>query len=144
MMTRILGIDYSIDPGTGIVNIEQGTDMGNDGDVSHVELHPIFLRLLCEEAGLVGRPSTGLVPDSVVGRLCLIADRMDDLQQELIKLDLQPYSQPSDQGRVVLNDLDQLLCEMGISTEMRKERAAVEPKATGKPATAPGTTGSLL
>lgn len=140
-LTKIEGIAYTFDD-KGVVTIEQGYDMGNDGDVSRIELHPVLLRMLAEEAGLIGKPSAGLVPDSVVGRLCVIADRMDALQQELLKLDLLPYVQPSDLGGVVLSDLDQLLYEFGVSTEKRKDRAEADSKPAKSPE--PGTTGSLL
>ena len=142
-MNSILGINYRFDA-RGAVLIEQGYDQGNDGDVACIELHPIFLRLLAEEAGLVGKPSTGLVPDSVVARLCLIADRMDELQEELHKLDVQPYSQPWEMGRVVLNDLDQLLEELGFPAGERRGKPAAAATLPAKQGDGAGTTGSLL
>lgn len=140
-LTKIEGIAYHFDK-HGVATIEQGHDTGNDGDVSRIELHPIFLRLLAEEAGLVGKPSTGLVPDSVVARMCLIGDRLSTLHDDLLADDRQsqPFqtSEPYVLANLILEDLDQLLEEFGLPA--RGQGRTAPPAAD----TAPGTTVSLL
>jgi hypothetical protein len=69
-----------------------------------VELHPVHLQALMERA-----PRS-----SAVTRLCSIANRMIQLQEQLCDLDLQPYAQPYALGRVILDDLESLLKDFGL------------------------------
>lgn len=137
-MTSILGINYVFDE-RGVATIEQGYDMGNDGDVARIELHPIFLRLLAEEAGLVGKPSAGMVPDSVVARLCMLKERLSSLHGDLLADDrpTQPYqtSEPYVMAGLILEDLDQLVEEFGPRRDHATPSNASGSQVTPTPAT---------
>jgi hypothetical protein len=77
----------------------------HDGDSEHwVELHAVHIHALLEHAK----------SDSLINRLCLIAERMKSLQDQLIGIELQPYDQPSDMGSIILADLDMLIEDLGL------------------------------
>lgn len=99
-----------------------------DGNGTHwVEVHPAHLQALLE----------GRTPD-VLSRLLLITDRMEVLQDELKEIELQPYRQPDELGRVILEDLMQLLEDLGAPVDLvdpsigRKKETQQKP--TGNPA----------
>jgi hypothetical protein len=64
MMTKIYDLAYEIDG--EIINLEQ--DMGC-GEVSRVDLHPIHVRLLAEQIGILA-PSSNIESDRTIARLC--------------------------------------------------------------------------
>lgn len=76
MMTKIYDLAYEINGDT--INLEQ--DLGC-GEVSRVDLHPIHLRLLAEEAGLL--PSSNIEANRTIARLCrqmrVLFHRIDQL-----------------------------------------------------------------
>jgi len=77
MMTKIYDLAYEINGDT--ISLEQ--DMGC-GDVSRIDLHPIHLRLLAEEAGLLA-PSSNIEADRTIRLLCrqmrILFHRIDQL-----------------------------------------------------------------
>lgn len=77
MMTKIYDLAYEINGDT--INLEQ--DMGC-GEVSRIDLHPIHLRLLAEEVGILA-PSSNIEADRTIARLCrqmrILFDRINQL-----------------------------------------------------------------
>jgi hypothetical protein len=65
MMTQIYDLAYEVDE-QGDVQLEQDAGCG---EVSRVTLHPIHVRLLAEEAGLMA-PSSSVEADRTIARLC--------------------------------------------------------------------------
>jgi hypothetical protein len=78
MMTQIYDLDYEIDT-DGSINLEQDCGLG---EVSRITLHPIHLRLLAEEAGLV--PASDLQANRTIARL---SRQMRTLFQRIDQLD---------------------------------------------------------
>jgi hypothetical protein len=65
MMTQIYDLAYEVDE-QGDVQLEQDAGCG---EVARVTLHPIHVRLLAEEAGIM-TPSSNLESDRTIARLC--------------------------------------------------------------------------
>lgn len=78
MLTQIYDLAYEVDE-DGSVNLEQGAGCG---EVSRITLHPIHVRLLAEEAGLLA-PSSNIGADRTIARLCrqmrVLHSRIDQL-----------------------------------------------------------------
>jgi hypothetical protein len=64
MMTAIYGLSFEVDGDA--INLEQDTGCG---EVDRVTLHPIHLRLLAEQAGILA-PSSNIEADRTIARLC--------------------------------------------------------------------------
>ncbi len=81
MMTKIYDLAYEIDGDT--INLEQD---GGCGEVDRIALHPIHLRLLLEETGLLA-PSSNIEADRTIARLCrqmrILLDRINTLDDWL-------------------------------------------------------------
>lgn len=81
MLTKIYDLAYEISGDT--INLEQ--DMGC-GEVSRMDLHPIHLRLLAEEAGILA-PSSNIEADRTIARLArqmrILFERIDQLDDWL-------------------------------------------------------------
>lgn len=65
MLTQIYDLAYEVDEDGG-VNLEQDAGCG---EVSRITLHPIHVRLLAEEAGILA-PSSNIEADRTIARLC--------------------------------------------------------------------------
>jgi hypothetical protein len=82
MLTKIYDLAYEVDADK-MINLEQ--DMGC-GEVSRICLHPIHLRLLAEEAGILP-PSSNIEADRTIARLSrqlrILFDRIDRLDDWL-------------------------------------------------------------
>lgn len=79
MMTKIFDLAYEINGDT--INLEQ--DLGC-GEVSRIDLHPIHLRLLCAEAGLLrGDADAWREVEKLSRRVRLLAQRIDHLGEYL-------------------------------------------------------------
>lgn len=82
MMKKIYDLSYEIDS-DGMVSLEQD---GGCGDVDRMTLHPIHVRLLAEETGLLA-PSSNIEADRTIARLTrqlrILFDRIDRLDDWL-------------------------------------------------------------
>lgn len=81
MMTKIYDLAYEVNGDT--INLEQDSGCG---EVSRIDLHPIHLRLLAEEAGILA-PSSNIEADRTIARLCrqmrVLFQRIDQLDDWL-------------------------------------------------------------
>jgi hypothetical protein len=82
MMTQIYDLAYEVDE-QGDVQLEQDAGCG---EVARVTLHPIHVRLLAEEAGILA-PSSDLEANRTIARLCrqmrVLHDRISQLDDLL-------------------------------------------------------------
>lgn len=78
MLTQIYDLAYEVDE-DGSVQLEQSAGCG---EVSRITLHPVHVRLLAEEAGLLA-PSSNIEADRTIARLCrqmrILHSRIDEL-----------------------------------------------------------------
>lgn len=65
MLTQIYDLAYEVDE-DGSVQLEQSAGCG---EVSRITLHPVHVRLLAEEAGVLA-PSSNIEADRTIARLC--------------------------------------------------------------------------
>jgi hypothetical protein len=82
MMTKLYDLAYEVD-GAGNVQLEQEAGFG---EVSRIELHPIHVRLLAEQVGILA-PSSNIEADRTIARLCrqmrILLQRIDQLDNWL-------------------------------------------------------------
>lgn len=82
MLTQIYDLSYEVDEDGG-VNLEQDAGCG---EVSRITLHPVHVRLLAEEAGILA-PSSNIEADRTIARLSrqmrLLFERIDQLDDWL-------------------------------------------------------------
>lgn len=82
MLTKIYDLAYEVDE-DGSVNVEQDAGFG---EVSRITLHPIHVRLLAEQVGLLA-PSSNIEADRTIARLTrqmrILFDRIDRLDDWL-------------------------------------------------------------
>lgn len=82
MMTKLYDLAYEVDA-DGSVNLEQDAGFG---EVSAIVLHPIHVRLLAEQVGVLA-PSSDIEADRTIARLCrqmrILLDRIDQLDDWL-------------------------------------------------------------
>lgn len=82
MMAKIWDLAYEVDSDGGI-NLEQDAGCG---DVERITLHPIHVRLLAEQAGILA-PSSNIEADRTIARLCrqmrLLLERINYLDDWL-------------------------------------------------------------